>query len=1362
MTFNHRSITPVQRVFILLFALMLGLMPGQLHAAVVFQGSSSGINTGLPTNGTPGALTIARPTTAKPGMVMIVSIAARPSGMTWTSPTGWTQLSLTSEQPNGGVSTAPGGMTLRTYYRIVGLSEPTSYSWTLANPRNTGGTAVGGMLVFSGIDTASNPINGTPTSVLTARGDVFSTTPVTTDVANTMLISVLSVLSADSFSAPTLTGSTACTSGPQPVDVIDRSSPTVANETGTAVNMSYFRQTNAGVSCGTTASLTNRFSDNGVAHLMALRPSLRDLSVNITRNVALSPGGTASYSVVATQEGSLSEPGPLAIVNTLPAGLTFTSYSGAGWICTRSGQVVTCTNGNTVAAGQSAAPLVINVSVAPALNGVITFNATVSGTGGDSNAANDTASETYVILPQPYAYYALDENNNATSFANTTASTSVAAVALGSAKAAGNPPPTVGAAKTGSPGTCGAALNPNTAGSAIDTSIDVNAIGASAGTIAFWYAGSASWNDGNARTLFDASINLGNGAKDRHFLLAKDTAGSLVFSLKDSAGMVSTATSVSYGFAANTWHHIAVSWDLPADRLYIYLDGDTVAVASSTTDLNGVLGAATTLYLGGRRNTNVTDTPAAYTANSANGYLDEVRIYDRALVPLEVESVYDLVHACAGTVDHYELIVPSTASACAPLPAVQVYACATAGTANSCSGNLQAAVNGKTVGLSTTAGTLGATAPAFDAIGQANTTLNHPAGGAATITLSIGSTTNPAPTATNSTRCCLNGSSCTVANSCTTTITACSANAANFNVVDSYYANNSYDTVGASHSIYTKLAGWDETATPAATNAALTAFKLDVVALKVGGTTETGYVGSGATAKNVAMQIIDDSAGAACNSSAAACSACVKPVIASINPVTFVSTDSGYQNDVTVSLTGSNAYSRLIARIVDNSTAPTLIACSTDAFSVRPSAVLLSTSANASGLPLATATPVVKAGVPFQLYATTAYGTNYQGTLTLDTSRLTAQAPTETAVQNGGVIGTLSPATLAVNPSSPPVGNATYSEVGYLYLAPDAYRDQIYTAVDQIGDCIAGSGATSKSNGQYGCWISTQANYSLGRFIPDHFVTTLVPGDGTYTYSGQPFTSVTITAVNASGATTRNYVSTMASAINLSDANSGSNFSNTSGKLSFGGVVNAPVPADRFAAGVVTLSGAVAADAVAFTFNSRNTEPLSVRPGSNALQLRATSVADAVTSTGSETSAISPIYSGRVRMSNAYGSAQLPLAVTVAAQYYTGAGWVTNTADGGALGTRLGDVPAVSIGGGIVTAPRCPTLACDINSVFTAGLLDLRMSAPGSPGYADVILNVPPWLEYPWQTAGPADPRARATFGIYKGQNRIIYRRERY
>jgi len=136
----------------------LGCTPAA-QAAIVYVAASSGRNDTLPTDGSAGALTIPKPAGTSAGMALIASIAARPQSMTVTVPAGWTQMTSTN-QPSGGSSTAPGGMTLVTYYKIAGTSEPNNYTWTFANPSNTGGSAVGGILSFTGVDTSTgNPLN---------------------------------------------------------------------------------------------------------------------------------------------------------------------------------------------------------------------------------------------------------------------------------------------------------------------------------------------------------------------------------------------------------------------------------------------------------------------------------------------------------------------------------------------------------------------------------------------------------------------------------------------------------------------------------------------------------------------------------------------------------------------------------------------------------------------------------------------------------------------------------------------------------------------------------------------------------------------------------------------------------------------------------------------------------------------------------------------------------------------------------------------------------------------------------------------------------------------------------------------------
>ena len=53
----------------------------------------------------------------------------------------------------------------------------------------------------------------------------------------------------------------------------------------------------------------------------------------------------------------------------------------------------------------------------------------------------------------------------------------------------------------------------------------------------------------------------------------------------------------------------------------------------------------------------------------------------------------------------------------------------------------------------------------------------------------------------------------------------------------------------------------------------------------------------------------------------------------------------------------------------------------------------------------------------------------------------------------------------------------------------------------------------------------------------------------------------------------------------------------------------------------------------------------------------------------------------------------------------------------------------------------------------------LTLSAPGlgSDGSVDVILDVPAWLEFDWFGGGVQDPSGSATFGRYRGHDRIIY-----
>lgn len=180
---------------------------------------------------------------------------------------------------------------------------------------------------------------------------------------------------------------------------------------------------------------------------------------------------------------------------------------------------------------------------------------------------------------------------------------------------------------------------------------------------------------------------------------------------------------------------------------------------------------------------------------------------------------------------------------------------------------------------------------------------------------------------------------------------------------------------------------------------------------------------------------------------------------------------------------------------------------------------------------------------------------------------------------------------------------------------------------------------------------------------------------------------------------------------------------------------------------------------------------------------------------------------GRLSMSNAYGSEKLALPVPVVAQYWDSTlGWVTNALDSltplrsssTASGDCTGAGSACNCFGGGTTCPAqssacltprtfgtgtCPagtpyslTLsnpggnmttgssvpgfsASTSGATLASGVGTVRMPAPtgGVTGSVDLGVQVPPWLQ-----SVQGNPRATVTFGIYRQDGRIIYRRERY
>ena len=349
----------------------------------------------------------------------------------------------------------------------------------------------------------------------------------------------------------------------------------------------------------------------------------------------------------------------------------------------------------------------------------------------------------------------------------------------------------------------------------------------------------------------------------------------------------------------------------------------------------------------------------------------------------------------------------------------------------------------------------------------------------------------------------------------------------------------------------------------------------------------------------------------------------------------------------------------------------------------------------------------------------------------------------------------------------------TWPEVGIIRLQPT------------VGD----------SNYLSGGDVSGLTSGNVGRFIPDHFTTSVnTPlfqtqcGSGGFTYIGQNFTFdtapvISFTAVAASGSTTQNYTGSFFKITNLSLLNR--NYTAASGTLDLSGLPATsgdPVINDT-AAGTGTLlfsSGTgisflrAAAEAA---FDADISLSIDVIDGDGV-----TTLVTPVTISTIPFDNGRNMRFGRARLLNAIGSELVNLNVPMRAEYFVDAstGFVPNIDDSctdsvtltlGAFTENLvsGDTcvmdtgaPGASGEGCVAAGPpalryREPPLGGDFN---------LYLRAPGAThdGSTTATADVPAWLEFDWDTILPGleDPSGTATFGIFGGEGKRIYMRELY
>jgi len=810
--------------------------------------------------------------------------------------------------------------------------------------------------------------------------------------------------------------------------------------------------------------------------------------------------------------------------------------------------------------------------------------------------------------------------------------------------------------------------------------------------------------------------------------------------------------------ASNTWYYVAAAVDTSAKTVTLYVYNQAGALqakavgAYSGTWVDGTGSVA----IGGET---INSSEGRQSSFHFLGNIDEVNMYSGALPQSSIESLLKTVRTCPAP-DHYELEMADTNVTCAGA-AVTVRACADS--VSPCT-NIDYSVNGN-VTLDTSAGTLNAGTLAL-ASGVGTTKLLHPSaadGALATVTLS-GETT----VASNARKCC-KGGSCTVNSSCTTT----------FKTAGFVFSNTSS---GAKVNIANQVAGVTGPAflqalrTNTTTGACMARFSSPQ-------TVKMAYkcVNPNSCINGETLGL--NSAPARANANAA-------------NPVLY--------NDVNLSFDANGSapipinYSdvgqvQLFASLTLSATggepAYTLTGES-NTFVVKPHSIKMSAVTNSTGIAnpgktneSGTANGFVSAGAPFKV---SVKSFNKDGFVTPNFGK-------ETSSQAKKL-------TLSANTLVYPVGGTL---TGLTYMAdsfgPDPINANAFVnptvAWPQVGSIKIMPGLSDYLNAGS---VGGEESSTVGRFYPDHYrvvpaSTSVQNGCGNFTYMGQPNIQIQphIIAEPAGSSTEilTNYDNTTlaytAGALPVYAAEDQANGTSLSARLLvtngkwekgvYKGALTGTFARNNSPDGPFnSLRLGVSAMTNSFdpTGNLTNTAPAT---GNDMLGASAIAFKDPANASKN----LLDMRFGRLRLDNAFGPETVDLPVTFITEYWMGNYFSLSTGDSCTVVPRAAiTYPAGTL---VSDANRTVTIGSrstqgiynNINLVgvsFNAGVAGQKFTAPGAGGTGSFIVKVDlatmPWLRFDWNKDGDFSdtslPNATIEFGSYRGNDRVIYWREKF
>ena len=817
--------------------------------------------------------------------------------------------------------------------------------------------------------------------------------------------------------------------------------------------------------------------------------------------------------------------------------------------------------------------------------------------------------------------------------------------------------------------------------------------------------------------------------------------------------------------ASNTWYYVAAVVDTTAKTvtLYVYnVAGNLQAKATGAYSGTWVDGGGT-VGIGGETSASAEGRQSSW---HFLGNIDEVNIYSGALTQTAIESLRTTVRTCPAP-DHYELHVPATGIACLGTD-VTVKACADS--VSPCTNIYSVDTD---VTLASSAGTLSSNTFLLTE-GDASVKLRYPAltdGATASITLS-----GEVTAATNARKCCIGGT-CTVANSCTTSV-----NTAGFIF--------SKTTTGGVDTPATQIAG-----------------KLSAVAdsnmtylRSIRTNTTTGACMPRFTSPQTVKMAYKCVNPATCIATETfkINTTNIQPNANVANPVVYGDVSLAFdangsaQIPINYSDVGQVQLFASLA-LAQTSTEPAYtLTGSSNLFVVKPHQIKVfgvSTVGNVSNLgrtnEAGSGSNFVSAGTPFKV---TLQSTNWGGTVTPNFGRETSsQAQNLTLLTNS-----------LVYPAGGTLGSLTYTANTFSLASAGTYSNSTVTW-PQVGSLTIMPGlADYLSTGN----VSGVASSTIGRFYPDHF--RVIPASSTagyvcggFSYMGQPNLqikpSIVAESAGATPVTVTNYdnttlgygagnglaVPSFAAENNSDNTSRSSRLSVATGKWITGeykesliGTFNrqssgpdGPFTSLRVGvSGMITDPNLTAFDLVGITTNTRDmlgATAIAFRdpalPSNNLLNLRY----------------------GRLRLDDAFGPETSPLAVNFSTEFWIGNRFILNANDfcttvprsAITFATKPISVDANRTVDLSLLGKTTGAINLDTTDVrFGAGTAGLSFSAPTNAAQGEFVIGVDltnrNWLTFDWdqgKTVGPDNklPDATIKFGSYRGNDRIIYWRER-